>query len=321
MTGLAGGAASGGTASLKRTDIGGQTPVDVQIPGSGSVTTSLFLGTYGVVYTAPDGYQLTPGSPSSETAEIESGQTASVTFAVQTSEGFAPPDLLNNASFENGWENFHGRFGTSEAPSVSGGSLGFVTITRSQDQAVAGSWSAKSTFSPNPSNDAAINMMYDFGGRGHVFVRIYFYATGVPTNQHKWIRFYDVGGGNAMGVQHERSRSGAITWVFNNSTGCVNCGNRIGAGVATLNAWHSLEIDYDAANGRVRFYYDGRLTVPIVDNLGITIDALNGWIRSAGGATPNPRYLVFDDTYNAGNSASGAFYYDKIAISTQRIGP
>ena len=101
----------------------------------------------------------------------------------------------------------------------------------------------------------------------------------------------------------------------------MNCGNLIGAGVATLNAWHSLEIDYDAANGRVRFFYDGTLTIPIANNVGVTVDPVNGWLTSAGGPTASPRYFVFDDTYNGGNTAAGSFYYDQVAISTQRIGP
>jgi len=39
-----------------------------------------------------------------------------------------------------------------------------------------------------------------------------------------------------------------------------------------------------------------------------------------GSARPS-NTLIFDDTINAGNSATGTIYYDRVAVSTQRIGP
>ena len=46
-----------------------------------------------------------------------------------------------------------------------------------------------------------------------------------------------------------------------------------------------------------------------------------GWLHTGGGPDVNAGMIVFDGTVNGGNSNTAVYYYDRIAISTQRIGP
>jgi hypothetical protein len=80
-----------------------------------------------------------------------------------SSSSFGVPDLLNNASFETGWDGFiNWSFGT---PSPA---IGPFSISRSQDVAYDGVWSAKSTFGPN-GTDTHVQFAYPFGDHLDVF--------------------------------------------------------------------------------------------------------------------------------------------------------
>jgi hypothetical protein len=113
----------------------------------------------------------------------------------------------------------------------------------------------------------------------------------------------------------------------------------IGVGIPTFGAWHSIEVEYDRTGWnaildprvRVRFWYDGAVTVGPPPN-GVTaywgddtgVANANGpWLYIPGRqlSSQPSNILIFDDNYNGPNSAFGTFYYDRVAISTQRIGP
>ncbi|MBX3173908.1 MAG: hypothetical protein KF709_05815 [Gemmatimonadaceae bacterium] len=85
VTGLAGGLGSGGSAQALRTDIGGQAPLAIVIPGTGTVDSSVAPGTYSVTYTAPAGYQLTGGATNPVVVVVASSATATASFPVEVS--------------------------------------------------------------------------------------------------------------------------------------------------------------------------------------------------------------------------------------------
>lgn len=232
---------------------------------------------------------------------------------------FATPDLLNNASFETGWDGFQNNSGGSPSPAS-----GSFSISRSQDHARDGTWSAKSTYAAN-GTDNAVAFTYEFGTQEHFFARVWFYRTGnLPTNHHKWIRFKNAAFDPPTDGLY-LSTSG-MSWVWMNSNpGSLDLYLKVNgkALIPTANAWHSIEVEYDFTNSRARFWYDGALVTAfdVQNATNITVDPVNGWLTCSTPPSGNRSRIVFDDTYNGGNTASGAFYYDRIAISTKRIGP
>jgi hypothetical protein len=257
--------------------------------------------------------------------------TATVTVAV--SLPFVVPDLLNNASFEAGWDGFVSWSYGTPSPGT-----GLFSISRSQDVARDGGWSAKSTFGPNGS-DANVQFAYPFGDRLDVYARVWFYVSGaVPNNHHKWIRFQTAAFNGVQGGLYLASTTGGITWCDAGSSPNSNVDIPLGIGLPTFNAWHSIEVEYDrtgwntARGPRVRFWYDGAATVGPTPPSNVTaywgddagVPNANGpWLYIGGpqGSARPSNTLIFDDTINAGNSATGTIYYDRVAVSTQRIGP
>src|SRR5712664_3757557 len=72
--------------------------------------------------------------------------------------GFSVPDLLNNASFEIGWDGFiDWSYGIPGPTNFNG-----FSCVRSQEHAKDGLWSVKSSFAPNGS-DNHIEFAYPFG--------------------------------------------------------------------------------------------------------------------------------------------------------------
>jgi len=260
------------------------------------------------------------------------GMQGTATVTVTASLPFAVPDLLNNASFEAGWDGLvNWSYGT---PSPG---TGLFSISRSQDVARDGGWSAKSTFGPNGS-DANVQFAYPFGDRLDVYARVWFYVSGaVPNSHHKWIRFQTAAFNGVQGGLYLASNTGGITWCDAGSSPNANVDIPLGIGLPTLNAWHSIEVEYDrtgwntARGPRVRFWYDGAIAVGPPpssvtaywgDDAGVP-NANGPWLYIGGpqGSSRPSNTLIFDDTINAGNTATGTIYYDRVAVSTQRIGP
>lgn len=222
------------------------------------------------------------------------------------------PDLVNNASFEtdfDGWLN-----GSGGLPSGFGG----ATIARSTEQAFDGSWSAKSFM---PAGGSALQFLRFFGTQTDVYMRLYYYATNHPNDNHKWIRF-QLGFGNSIGGLYTNSPGSPVIWAFQNSNpGNVhNPFNVMGPIGNFNNAWHSWEINYDVANARVRFWFDDVVVVPTPAQFGNNF-VVGDYLHSGGGFDGNVSRLNIDDTTNGGNSNVSNYFYDRIALSTQRIGP
>jgi hypothetical protein len=262
------------------------------------------------------------------------GQSGSAAITVTVALPFAVPDLLANASFETGWDGFVDWSNLTPGPST-----GAFSVTRSQDVAKDGVWAVKSTFGPN-SVDVANQFAYPFANQLNAYARVWFYLSGaIPTTHHKWIRFRPAGFGPVDGGLYLSSAEGGVTWCDVANSGIdVD----IGVGVPTFGVWHSIEVQYDRTtwNGphgpRARFWYDGTVAVGPSPTKWFGSPGTAYWGDDAG--TPNPAgpwlyagapssavdpygLLIFDDTFNAGNTATGAAYYDRIAVSTQRIGP
>jgi hypothetical protein len=340
VTGLGTGLANGGSASVLRTDISGQLPTNVPLPATGSTSASgLTPGTYSVTYTPPSGYLLGTGVNNPQSVQVTASQTQTVTFAV-VSGSFATPTILTNVSFEDGWDGFVNFSGSAPSPSAADGN-GY-SVNRSQDYASQGSWSTKVTFGPN-SGDDGVQLSYDFSGKAAllVYARVYFYiAAGgaIPNNHHKWIRFVLAGFNGVKGGLYLASNinNGGITWDDADSYPNGDVDNDIGTGTVTKGVWHSIEVCYDrtgwnTANGaRAQFWYDGKQTVGNGatgsgfwgDSSGNPNSAGPWYYTGQASSAADPSAILdFDDTFNAGNTNSGAIYYDQIAISTQRIGP
>lgn len=248
---------------------------------------------------------------------------------------FAVPDLLNNASFETGWDGFKDWSGGTPGPLNVGG----FSCVRSQEHASDGLWAVKSTFAPSGA-DNHVEFAYPFGSRLDVYARLSFFLTGaLPTSHRKWIRFREAGFGVVLGGLYLSSVTGGLTWVHaENSQIDVD----LGVGVPTFNAWHSIEVEYDRRDWagphgpRARFWYENVPVVGLSPTKWFGSPGTAYWGDEAGTPAPLGPYLyagkpsgapvpsailIFDDTINGGNTASGATFYDRIAISTQRIGP
>lgn len=81
--GLAAGAPNGGSASALRTDVGGQTPIVINVPASGTIDSTVLPGTYQVTYTAPAGHQLAAGDANPKSTAVADSGVGTVTFAVE----------------------------------------------------------------------------------------------------------------------------------------------------------------------------------------------------------------------------------------------
>ena len=94
-----GGAASGGSASVLRTDIGGQTPQVTAIPAGGVVQLTVRPGTYSVDFTPPDGFVLVPGEDNPQVVVVTPNDTATASFQVEIDDGGPPDDVIFKSDF------------------------------------------------------------------------------------------------------------------------------------------------------------------------------------------------------------------------------
>jgi hypothetical protein len=186
-----------------------------------------------------------------------------------------------------------------------------------------------------------------FTGHLHLFYRVYFFiASGStePTQSHKWLRaIYTLVG--VDGGLYLDTPGGDLSWAnVESNPGNAHTPLKTFASI-TQNTWHWIEVEYDRTSWasvpgpRARFWFDGS---PLVG--GVTqLQATSFWGDVNGNANPNngngsTTYpwlyangtagsshpvigISFDDTFNSGSSGAGTFYYDKVAVSTQRIGP
>jgi hypothetical protein len=308
VTGL-GSASSGGAAQIVRTDIPGQSPMTVNVPSSGTVDTSLAAGTYQINYEPPAGLYLAAGGSPLKTATVTANQATTVTYEVTATPTFAAPDILNNASFETGWDGFThvGWDGKTTAPSA---------MERSQDHAKDGTWSVKHAYGPGAGGGTKFE--YFHAAQSHVFMRFWFYHSGTwPTAPVKFARFIfdnnDHYGWNNSGDAYLKLNLGGY---FNTAVLVANLND----------AWHYLEIEYNRNQFGAdlpgwRCWIDGNLPVKPVMDSPLTFDSSTGWINWNKTFPHDVVGFWFLDTINDPNSVNGTFYFDRIGASTQRIGP
>jgi hypothetical protein len=103
VTGLGGNAGTGGSVSVLRTDIAGQTAQNVTIPASGSLNLTVTAGTYTVTYTPPGGYTLNAGVTNPQTGlAVPAGGSVTATFSVTTQSGTGVTGNIYEFGFEDG---------------------------------------------------------------------------------------------------------------------------------------------------------------------------------------------------------------------------
>jgi hypothetical protein len=231
---------------------------------------------------------------------------------------YATADLINNASFESGWDNFQ---------NGSGGSP--TGVTRETDQAYSGVTSVKRTWvaNPDPTDDIAASFWGDAGvAQDRIFHRMYFRLSSgwSITSFHKFVIFREAGFGTQFGGWQLNDGSG-LAWSSFLETSSVFT-SLISKASITADTWHSIEVDLKR-NGdalpNAAFWYDGlQITQP--DG---TLSNGREWIggRLYFGPTRlssvKVQLIQHTGTLNGGNTGTGSLWLDRIAASTQRIGP
>jgi hypothetical protein len=249
---------------------------------------------------------------------------------VSASTGFATPNILNNGSFETGWDGFTDW-------SFSGTPIG---VTRATDFASSGQYSLRLAWTPNPGGDAGGKMAYTVGTTDHVWVRFYLRLTQPITTIMKFARFYQgtfgngegglfLGAGNMIFAAGWDAEDASIVTPIGLSQAQVIDGN-----------WHSLEIEYwrngdPSGYPSMAFWWDG---APLALPDGTPVHSACG---SGGGSQCNNSYwsggrlyagervysgpiniMEWLGTLNAGNTTTGQVNIDNVSISTiGRIGP
>lgn len=159
VTGLTGGAANGGIASVLQTNIAGQSPINLPIPISGTATTSVQPGTYQVTYTPPSGFNLGQGVTNPQSNTVASNGTTTYTFAVVVSTGSAP-NIYGHGFDDSTGGQFHNGAGQTILNPPSGWALDASTSARGV-RSVQHTWpasganlSAPIAFTLNPTRKA-----------------------------------------------------------------------------------------------------------------------------------------------------------------------
>jgi hypothetical protein len=257
------------------------------------------------------------------------GLTAATSAAVTVSgaEGgssFSTPDILNNASFETGFDGF-----TDGAGGTPNG------VTHDNTLAYSGSWSVKRSWVPNPGGDLGANLWYTYAGADHIWLRLYFRATASISTIMKFARFYSPSrtalGGLFMGQGND---------IFTFSTDVENgsAGTEIGLTESRVvdGKWHSLEIEYwrngdPTGYASAAFWFDDQPIGMPDGQQGVQYAQYgqNKMYWRGGRVYVGERNSTVQlganellATLNGGNTTTGQINIDRVAISTLgRIGP
>jgi hypothetical protein len=249
------------------------------------------------------------------------------------STGFATPNIVNNASFENSWNGFTDW--TAAAPPKG--------VTLDNTLAYDGSGSIRRTWAPNPSGDAGAQLASTIGSVDRIWVRFYVRLTAPVTTVMKYMRFFTPGfnqtlGGLFLGQGNEiflfgsEAENSEITTTIGLTQTQVIDGN-----------WHSLEVEF-WRNGdpsgwpSAAFWFDGKPQY-LPDGTYVKYSCYQpsppstcnksywqgGRLYSgARSLSTSLRMNVMEwiGTINQGNTTTGQINLDRIAISTVgRIGP
>jgi hypothetical protein len=250
-----------------------------------------------------------------------------------TSTGFATPNLVNNASFESGFDGFTD-WTTVASPNG---------VSRDSTLAYDGSWSLRRTWTPNPSADVGTQLASVIGNADRIWVRFYIRLTAPVTTVMKYMRFFTPGfdqtlGGLFLGQGNE-------IFLFGSEQENSEITTTIGLTEAQVidGKWHSLEVEF-WRNGdpsgwpSAAFWFDGQVQgLPDGTPVKYSCDQPNppgtcnksywqgGRLYSGSRSVSSVlkmSVMEWIGTINQGNTTAGQINLDRIAISTLgRIGP
>ncbi len=260
-----------------------------------------------------DGGVAMDGAGGSDGASVdaapEDAAVADAALDAPTGDGgpsFAAPDILDNASFETGWDGF-----------MNGGGGDPAGPARSTTVAYDGTYAAEFSFTSSTS-DQSYQMFYDMGaGRTKVYVRTWFYLTAIPNGPGwKFFRAQDDGYDATLGIQ---TQDGQLAFDYGDPSELDVA--IIGSGFApTLDTWHSLEFLWDetVTPTVIRIWYDGVLQTGSV-YYGTSFNYVGTDLQWTGPAF-TPRHIDLNRVINPCTN-SGSIFFDRIAASTMPIGP
>lgn len=239
-----------------------------------------------------------------------------------------PANILDNASFETGWDGFTD-WSADAAPSG---------VSRDSTQASDGSWSIVRSWTPNPNSDVGSQLLYQFGSADRIWIRFYFKLTAPVTTVMKFARFYDTRFATSFGGFYLGSGNDVFDFGTDEENGSIVTPIGVTQAQVIDGRWHSLEMDY-WRNGdptgfpSAAFWLDGQpasmpdgTPVKYACPMAATCNA-SFWRggRLYSGQRVNTAKMGFIEwvaTLNAGNTTTGRVNLDNIAMSTSgRIGP
>ena len=231
--------------------------------------------------------------------------------------GLFPPNIIDNASFETGFDGF---LNTSLEPSPTG-------VTRDCTTAADGSCSVKRAWVP-ASGDVGSQFLAKIGSQDHVWVRFYFKLTSPVSTIMKFARFYDSGINTNFGGLFLRSGNNIFSFGTDQENMAVVTTIGLTQAQVIDGRWHSLEFEY-WRNGdpsgfpSAAFWFDGTPVSMPDGPAGLSMFWKGGRLY-AGQRNSSVRmsYMEWVGTLNGGNNTTGSVNLDKIAISSAgRIGP
>jgi hypothetical protein len=231
----------------------------------------------------------------------------------------APDRLLDNASFESGFDGFTNWTGA-------GTPLG---VTRDSLLAADGRWSIKRTWTPNPTSDGGSQLLYKYSdGADRVWLRFYFRLTAPITTIMKFARFYGTNMNPNLGGLFIESGDGILGWGWDQENQALVMSIGLHESDVIDGRWHSIEVDYwrngdPSGQPSAEFWFDDK-------HQGLPDGACYGtacWRngRLYAGTRANSTglsYMEWLGTLNRGNTTTGQVNIDKVSYSTKgRIGP
>lgn len=254
-----------------------------------------------------------------------------------TGSAFAAPDLLNNASFEVGdspsqWDGFTAwGSGTPDQGIVLDNTIAYI-----------GSSSAKFPITANPAGDTGARCSYVHAAKDRIYCRLAFKLTTNVSSIMKFVRFYDAGINTPLGGVWLAKDGGGS--AGGNGVVCVGWDQEDPGIVTTIGLteaqvidgnWHTLEVDYQRNGGasgfpEASFWWDGNAQYAELNGhstvkffgAGNSSTWVNGRINAGTRVVSNQiANLLLVPTLNANNTTTGQINIDKVALSTQRIGP
>lgn len=239
---------------------------------------------------------------------------------------YQTPDILNNASFETGWDGWTDWSGNVPPQNVS----------RDTTQAYSGSYSVVRTWTPNPSADTGSQFIYSYTAVDRLWTRFYFRLTATISTYFKFWRHYDPLfatnlGGLWIGADNN---NGIIQAGWDQEDGSILTPIGLTQAQVINGAWHSLEVDY-WRNGdpsgwpSMAFWFDNT-PQSLPDGTAVTFQGSgnssywSGGRLYAGQRVSSVKLGILEAlaTLNAGNTTTGQVNIDRVAFSSLgRIGP